>query len=72
MPANKKLNKTEIEILDKIKEGLSSRQIAAKKDCSVRTIEKHRSNMIKKLGIKSSQNALVIWALQNQDKINAQ
>ncbi len=70
MSAYTKLNKTEIEILQKIKEGLSSGQIAAQRDCSVRTVEKHRSNMIKKLGIDSSQNALVIWALQNQDVIN--
>lgn len=70
MSAYTKLNKTEIEILQKIKEGLSSGQIAAQRDCSVRTVEKHRSNMIKKLGINSNQNALVIWALQNQDVIN--
>lgn len=65
-----KLNKTEKEILQKIKEGLTSSQIALQRGCSARTVEKHRSNIIKKLGIKSSQNTLIIWAMQNQDTIN--
>ncbi|MBU2526800.1 MAG: helix-turn-helix transcriptional regulator [Bacteroidetes bacterium] len=69
-PATGKLNKTEKEILQKIKEGLTSGQIAAQRGCSARTVEKHRSNMIKKLGINSSQNALVLWAMQNHQLFN--
>ena len=58
---------TEIEILGYIKNGLSSAQIAKLRNCSVRTIEKHRSNLIAKLNIPPSQNALLIWVYKNQN-----
>mgnify|MGYP003645469037 FL=1 len=61
---------SEIEILNFIKNGLSSAQIADKRDCSVRTIEKHRSNIIAKLNIPSSQNALLLWLFENFQKID--
>lgn len=70
IPATGKLNKTEKEILQKIREGLNSGQIASQRGCSAPTVEKHRRNMIKKLGINSSQNTLIIWAMQNQELIN--
>ena len=56
---------TEIEILGHIKKGLSSAQIATLRNCSKRTIEKHRSNIIAKLDIPPSQNALLIWLFSN-------
>lgn len=59
------LSETEREILILVKNGFTSPQIAKKRGCSYRTIEKHRSNIIKKLGIKSSQNALIIWIMEN-------
>ncbi len=62
----KKLSKTELEILRYIKEGHTSSEIAAIRNCSPRTIEKHRSNSIQKLGIPSSQMALFLWT-QNND-----
>jgi two-component system response regulator NreC len=53
--AKKKLNfdffsSREMEVLDLIKEGLTSREIARRLDLSEDTIEGHRRNMIKKSG----------------------
>lgn len=59
------LSQIELEILILIKEGYISKEIATMRHCSARTIEKHRSNIIKKLGVESSQHALLLWALQN-------
>lgn len=59
------LSEIELEILGHIKTGKTSAEIAIIRDCSVRTIEKHRSNIIKKMGMKSSQNALLVWIMKN-------
>lgn len=61
----KQLSKTEIDILQYIKEGHTSAEISCIRNCSPRTVEKHRSNIIQKLGIKSSQMALYIWTQNN-------
>lgn len=61
----KQLSNTELDILQYIKKGHTSAEISQIRNCSPRTIEKHRSNMIQKLGIKSSQMALYIWAQNN-------
>jgi len=63
-----RLTAIEFQILKFIKEGYSSPQIAGFRNCSSRTVEKHRSNIIKKLNINSTQNTLLIWISQNQDK----
>ncbi|MEZ4779133.1 MAG: helix-turn-helix transcriptional regulator [Flavobacteriaceae bacterium] len=59
------LSQIELEILTLIKEGYISKEIAGIRNCSSRTVEKHRSNIIKKLGIESSQHALLLWIVQN-------
>lgn len=59
------LSESELEILNNIKKGLSSTEIATIRNCSPRTVEKHRSNIIKKLGLGSSSNTLIIWTLKN-------
>lgn len=46
------LSKSEKEILMMIGEGKSSNEIAALRSTSVSTVEKHRKNMIRKLGLK--------------------
>ena len=61
------LSDVELEILRYIKEGCTSIQIAEIRDCSPRTIEKHRSNIIQKLKLKSKSNALFIWSYQNSE-----
>lgn len=61
------LTAVELEILRYINNGLSSAQIALLRHRSKRTIEKHRSNIIKKLGLSSSQNTLIIWILKHPE-----
>jgi DNA-binding NarL/FixJ family response regulator len=50
----KKLSKREIQILEYLTQGLSSREIANKLKISERTVSNHRSNMIKKTDSKST------------------
>ena len=59
------LSVSEHEILCLIKEGYTSPQIAEIRKCSSRTIEKHRSNIIKKLNIPSTQNSLLLWVYKH-------
>ena len=79
MNANSKSNKTkdkavlsvsEYEILCFIKDGYTSPQIAKLRMCSSRTIEKHRSNIIKKLDIPSTQNGLLLWVHKHAELFN--
>lgn len=49
-----KLSKKEKIIIKYIIDGLSSRQIADKEDLSVRTVDNHRANMMKKLNVKNA------------------
>ena len=52
-PGINDLSLREIEIIKLIKDGLSSKEIAAGLDISVRTIEVHRHNILKKLKLKN-------------------
>lgn len=58
-----KLSVTEIEILYAIQNGSMSGQIAEERNCSIRTVEKHRSNIIQKLGLSGKPNALFRWVM---------
>lgn len=53
-PSVKELSIREIEIIRLIKEGLSSKEIAARLSISIRTAEVHRHNILKKLGLKNT------------------
>lgn len=64
------LSLTELKILRYLAKDLSSSQIAESLFISNRTVERHRSNIIKKLGIKSSQNGLLLWVHQNPQIFN--
>ncbi len=66
-----KITEIELEILLHIKKGFTSSQIAKFRKCSTRTVEKHRSNLIGKLKLDSSQNALIIWIFQNSELFDA-
>jgi DNA-binding NarL/FixJ family response regulator len=68
MDVTKTLSEIEVEILLLIKNGYTSNEISDLRNCSTRTIEKHRSNRIKKLGIKPSENALLRYAISNSVK----
>ncbi|WP_338731007.1 response regulator transcription factor [Mangrovimonas cancribranchiae] len=65
------LSVTEIKILKYLNKNLNSTQIAEELFISKRTVEKHRSNIIKKLQIDSSkQNALIIWLKNHPEVFN--
>lgn len=63
------LTRSEIKILKLIAEGMSSKEIAETIFVSARTIEKHRSNMILKLGLDGKNNSLSEWAIANKQRI---
>lgn len=48
------LSRREIDIIKLIKEGLSSKEIALKLDISLKTVEVHRYNILKKLKLKNT------------------
>jgi DNA-binding NarL/FixJ family response regulator len=48
------LSKRELDIIKLIKEGLSSREIALQLDISLKTVEVHRYNILKKLKLKNT------------------
>ena len=48
------LSRREIDIIQLIKEGLSSKEIAMQLDISLKTVEVHRYNILKKLKIKNT------------------
>ncbi len=48
------LTEREIQIINHIREGLSSKEIAAKLKISLKTVEVHRHNILKKLKLKNS------------------
>ena len=53
-----KLSEREIDVLRHIKDGLSSKEIAEKLFLSSRTVEVHRSNILKKLNLKNTASLL--------------
>ncbi|WP_010135120.1 response regulator [Ochrovirga pacifica] len=50
----KKLTKKETQILEMISKGMTTKEIATKLYISTRTVETHRSNMLKKLEVKNT------------------
>ena len=48
------LSQREIDIVRLIKDGLSSKEIAMKLDISLKTVEVHRYNILKKLNLKNT------------------
>ncbi|HEX8545881.1 MAG TPA: response regulator transcription factor, partial [Cytophagaceae bacterium] len=60
-----KLSKKEKVILRQIVEGQNSREIAEKFDLSIRTVDNHRANMMKKLSVKNAAE-LVKLAIENK------
>ncbi len=58
------LSEREMEVLKHMSQGLSNKQIADKLFISIRTVETHKHNLMKKLNIYSTAE-LVIYAIQN-------
>jgi DNA-binding NarL/FixJ family response regulator len=71
-PINEKilvLSSAERKILSLISDKKSTKQMAELLFISEKTVENHRSNIIKKLHLGSAKNALLIWALQWKEEI---
>lgn len=58
------LTKREQQVLECLSEGLSNKEIADKLFLSVHTINTHRHNLYKKIGVKNRTQAM-LWALSN-------
>ncbi|MBI9040164.1 response regulator transcription factor [Lutibacter sp.] len=65
----KSLTPSEVTILKQIAEQIPTNSIADGLGVSVRTVEKHRSNIINKLNLKSELNSLSSWAILNKKTI---
>lgn len=63
------LTPAETKILKNISRNKSTREIASLLFISEKTVEKHRSNIIKKLGLKHSTNSLLLWAIENKAEL---
>jgi DNA-binding NarL/FixJ family response regulator len=57
------LSGRELEVARLVAEGFSSKEIAARLDLSVRTVEKHRANIMDKIGVHEVAS-LVRWCMQ--------
>ena len=60
-----KLTPAEQKILQIIASQKSSQEIADMLFISLKTVEKHRSNIIKKLGLPPGPNSIALWAAKN-------
>ena len=59
------LSASEQKIIKLVAQGKTSRQIGEQLFISEKTVENHRSHIVKKLGLPSASNALTHWAFQN-------
>ena len=60
------LSITEKKIVKFIARNKTTKEIGEEMFVSYRTVEKHRSNIIRKLNLEQQQNSLLIWAKENQ------
>ncbi len=60
------LTETELKILQLIAQNKSAKEIGSELFISRRTVEKHKSHIIRKLNIEAYQNSLVFWVKDHQ------
>jgi len=65
------LTASEINILKMIVKGMSSQEMSDQRKISIRTVEKHRANIISKLGIDVNLRSLKSWAMENKQLIES-
>lgn len=63
------LTRSEVKIAKYVADGLTTKEIADTLSIAERTVDKHRSNIIKKLSLDKRPNALLIWAQKNKELI---
>lgn len=59
------LSAAERKILQLVARGRTTKQIAGQLFISEKTVENHRSNIVKKLGLPPGNNVLLLWAIQH-------
>ncbi|WP_248724305.1 response regulator transcription factor [Seonamhaeicola sp. ML3] len=64
-----KLTRSELKIVKLIAENKTSHCIAEELSISVRTVDKHRSNIVAKLGLDNKPTSLSIWANLNKEHL---
>lgn len=64
------LTEHEKNIVQLISQNKTGVEISEQFSLSPRTVEKHKSNIIKKLKLESKQNSLLIWAKENAEFLN--
>ncbi len=64
------LTPSERKILKLVAQKMSTQDIAEQLFISDRTVEKHRSNIVSKLGLSGQSNSLTEWALENKLVLN--
>ena len=69
-PLLSQLTPSEKKILRLIAKNHTTPQIAEMLFIAAKTVEKHRSNISKKLGLSGKTNSLLIWAKQNEAKLS--
>lgn len=63
------LTPSELNILKLIVQNKTAKEIGEELFCSRRTVEKHKSNIIRKLEIDKTPNSLLIWAKEHQEHL---
>ena len=63
------LTETEMKVLNLIAKNKTGVMMAESMNISVRTVEKHKSNIIKKLNLNPKQNSLLIWVKENEQHL---
>ncbi len=63
------LTKSELKIIKLISENKTSQDIAEDLSISVRTVDKHRSNIVSKLDLDNKPSSLLIWANLNKNHL---
>jgi DNA-binding NarL/FixJ family response regulator len=63
----KRLTFSERKIAQLVAAQKSNKQIAEALFLAEKTVENHRSNILKKLNLPTERNALLVWAMQNKD-----
>lgn len=64
------LSPSERTIIRLVAQDMSSKEIGIQLSISSRTVEKHRANIISKLGLDSHMDALSLWAKENKDLLS--
>jgi two-component system nitrate/nitrite response regulator NarL len=65
------LTPSERKIISLIAQSKKSKEIADMLYVSEKTIENHRSNIVKKMGLSGDKNSLIHWVLENKDSLNS-